>query len=104
MDDVITLIRHTQAVEDEYGIRQPSGPDKTEVMCRVDSVTRDEFYSGGRNGLNPEFRMVMFHGDYDGQRIVEYHGETYAVYRTYRTDDDYIELYVQREGGTNGKG
>ena len=38
-----------------------------------------------------------------GETIVEYDGQTYSVYRSYETDDDYIELYVERKGGTNGK-
>lgn len=104
MDDVLTLIRQKDAVEDEYGIMQPSEWEKTEVFCQVHSITRAEFFEGGRNGLNPQYRFTMFHGDYSGERLVEYEGETYAVYRTYRTDDDYIELYVQREGGANGQG
>lgn len=104
MDDVLTLIRQKAATEDDYGIMQPSEYERTEVMCRVHSITRAEFFEGGRNGLNPVYRFTMFHGDYSGERIVEYRGESYAVYRTYRTADDYIELYVQREGGANGKG
>ena len=44
----------------------------------------------------------MFAADYAGESVIEYEGKTYAVYRTYRTDADYIELYVERKGGTNG--
>ena len=47
--------------------------------------------------------MTMFFGDYEGESIVEYNGETYSVYRKYQTNTDTIELYVERKGGTNGK-
>jgi hypothetical protein len=70
-------------------------------MCQVDSITRAEFFEGGRNGLNPEFKFTMFFGDYSGESIVEYQGKTYAVYRTYLRRTDIIELYVERKGGTN---
>jgi len=53
--------------------------------------------------LNPAYKMTMFSGDYDGESIVEYLGETFSVYRTYQSNTDTIELYVERKGGTNGK-
>ena len=45
----------------------------------------------------------MFAGDYNGERVVEYDGKTYGVYRTYYARTDTVELYVERKGGTNGK-
>lgn len=73
------------------------------VFCNVDSVSRNEFFEAGRNGLNPEFVFTMFFGDYEGEHTLIYNGLAYAVYRTYRGRNDTIELYVQRKGGTNGK-
>ena len=53
-------------------------------MCQVDSVTRSEFFEAGRNGLNPEFVFRVFFGDYEGgERLVEYRGKRYSIYRTY---------------------
>lgn len=101
MDNVIRLLSPIEA-KDEYGVTRQTYESR-EVFCRVDSVTRAEFFEGGRNGLNPSFRMTMFHGDYDGESLLEYQGKSYSVYRTYQTDSDYIELYVERKGGTNGK-
>lgn len=68
----------------------------------MNSVTRNEFFEGGRNGLNPEYQITMFSYDYNGESIVKYNGERYGVYRTYNGRDDTIELYVERKGGTNG--
>lgn len=98
--DVIKLVTETWT-KDKYGIAQRT-VTKKEVFCNVTSVSAEEFFEGGRNGLNPEFRFTMFFGDYDGQTMVEYNGETYGVYRTYRERNDMIELYVSRKGGTNG--
>ena len=72
------------------------------MFCNVASVTANEFFEGGRNGLNPQFRMTMFNGDYNGERILEYSGSRYAIYRTYLARNDQLELYVERQGGTNG--
>ena len=101
MDNVIRLLSPVEA-KDEYGVTR-STYEAREVFCRVDSVTRAEFFDGGRNGLNPSFRMTMFQGDYEGESLLEFEGKTYSIYRTYRTDRDYIELYVEQKGGTNGK-
>lgn len=102
MDDVITLISNTFTT-DENGV-QMALETKREIFCRMGSVTRAEFFNGGRAGLNPEFVFTVFAGDYMGEEIVAFHGRSYAIYRTYFVpDSDYIELYVQRKGGTNGK-
>ncbi len=98
--DVIKLIGEETRTQDEYG-RWIATRTKKQVMCQVDSVTRSEFFEAGRNGLNPEFRFTMFYGDYSGESIVEYQGNTYSVYRTYLRRTDTIELYVERKGGTN---
>lgn len=93
----------TTKVQDAYGVWVES-PTSRMVFCQVDSVTRAEFFDGGRNGLNPEYRMTMFFGDYNGEKLLSYNGQTYSVYRTYQGKNDTIELYVERKGGTNGKG
>lgn len=97
---MIKLIGTTYA-QDSTGVWRETPTERT-VMCQVNSVTRSEFFDGGRNGLNPEFVFTMFQGDYDGESIVEYAGKTYSVYRTYLRRTDTIELYVERKGGTNG--
>lgn len=97
---VLTLISETQT-QDDYGIWQ-SQLSERKVFCQVNSVSRQEFFEAGRNGLNPEFELTMFAGDYKGERICELNGNTYAIYRTYLARNDTIELYVVRKGGTNG--
>lgn len=99
--EVITLLATTKA-QDEYGVWQETETSR-DVFCQVNSVTRAEFFDGGRNGLNPEFRFTLFFGDYEGEQTVIYKGRAYSVYRTYHGRTDEIELYVQRKGGTNGQ-
>lgn len=96
----IMLLSTTKA-QNAYGVWVES-PTSRMVFCQVDSVTRAEFFEGGRNGLNPEFRMTMFFGDYNGEKLLSYNGQTYSIYRTYQGKNDTIELYVERKGGTNG--
>ena len=99
--DVIKLVTETKT-KDSYGIYSTALTYR-EVFCNVSSVTMSEFFEGGRSGLNPEYRMTLFFGDYDGEEILEYKGKTYSIYRTYLKNTDTLELYCERKGGTNGK-
>lgn len=101
MDDVLYLVKQTMAA-DAYGVMRPT-KNKKQVFCKVGSINRSEFYNAGRSGLNPDFMFSVFSGDYSGESICEYRGKSYSIYRTYINNDDYIELYVQREGGSNGQ-
>lgn len=95
--EVAALIAETWT-QDAFGV-----PTKTEtsrdVFVAVDSVTRDEWFNGARQGLNPELRFRMFRFDYAGETIIEYQGNRYTIYRTYYGRDDVIELYTQRRQG-----
>ena len=98
---VIKLISSTKT-QDENGVWRET-LSRRQVFCNVSSVTASEFFEGGRNGLNPEFRMTIFAGDYQGETMLEFNGKTYAIYRTYIDRNDNLELYVERKGGTNGR-
>jgi len=97
--EVITLVKETQ-VRNDFGVYEPVTETRN-VFCQVRSITRSEFFDAGRNGLNPEYEFDVFSGDYEGERTVVFRGQKYAVYRTYHGRTDVLELYVQREGGTN---
>lgn len=102
MDDVIKLI--SQAfVKDKYGVSKPT-PVYNEIFCQIHSVTKQEFCDAGRNGLNPAFQVTIFAAEYNGESMLEYQKKTYSIYRTYHVPGtDYMELYVERKGGTNGQ-
>ena len=97
----VIILVGSRMTQDDYGVFQATEVQR-EVFAQVDSVTRSEFFEGGRNGLNPELRFTMFFGDYHGEDTVIYAGKAYAVYRTYQGRTDTIELYAERKGGTNG--
>ena len=99
--DVIKLIPITYA-KDANGIQRATEGEPREVMCQVDSVSRNEFFEGGRNGLNPEYVFKVFFADYEDERLVEYQNKRYSIYRTYHGRNDMMELYAERKGGTNG--
>lgn len=99
MDDVIKLIRVTEGERDEYG-NPELVRSSVEVFCRVESVSRTEFYQAAQTGLHPSYTFVLTHYmDYHGEQEIEYTdwmGQThrYDIIRTYRRDDE-LELITQ---------
>lgn len=71
------------------------------VIADVQSVTGTEWFEGGRNGLNPEHRIRIFQGEYNGEEVLIYNGTAYTIYRTY-LDSDILELYVEKRKGNEG--
>ncbi len=88
-------------MQDDYGVDHVERFEH-DVFAQVDSVTRAEFFEGGRNGLNPEYKFTVFSGDYHRENELIYEGEPYAIYRSYHGRNDKTELYAERKGGTNG--
>ena len=93
----IKLIKETYTT-DLIGQRVPTETAK-EYIAEVDSVSRSEFYQAGQIGLTPEYRFKLNKLAYNGEKIVEYNGIRYGVYRTYESSPYTIELYVERKGG-----
>lgn len=96
-DDVLTLISNTFD-GDSIGQQKPVEL-RRDVFCVVGGISRREFFDAGRNGLKPELMFSVFFGDYCEEKTVEYNGERYTVYRTYRADPETVELYCERRAG-----
>ena len=95
--DIAKLIACTYTQSD-YGVYTSSETSST-VFVYVVSVNSQEWFEGGRNGLNPQYRFTLFSYDYDGENIIEYNGVRYTVYRTYLKSKDEIELYTELKKG-----
>ena len=99
--DVIELITENRT---GHGVHEAVTETTRTVMCTVESVRRSEYYTALNAGFQPEyvFRIALA-ADYQNERIVKYHGQKFRVVRTYLTDDDGIEITVERsdENGTD---
>jgi len=99
--DVIQLITETASA---HGVHESITETVREVMCTVKSVSRSEYYNALNAGINPTYVFYLtLSDDYQGERVVRYKGLKYRVVRTYMTDDDGIEITVERsdENGDN---
>lgn len=101
--DTISLVTVTRTQNAFGGWVETVTP--RQVICRVESISRAEFFEAAKLGLKPEYRFVVFFADYDGETECEYSGKLYSIYRVYHRDTDYIELYAEAKVGvTDGKG
>ena len=98
-NDTCSLIKQSYTF-DSIGQQIPV-ESKTTVFCDVSSISRSEWFNAGQSGLKPEIMFTIFRGDYNGERIVEYDGHRYSVYRSYApADSDNLELYAEAEVGS----
>ena len=95
--DVAYLVVET-FTQNEYGVMIPS-TTKHKVYVDVASANQQEWFEGGRNGLNPQYRFTMFQFDYTGEKIIEYNNKQYTIYRTYNRSVDEVELYTELRKG-----
>lgn len=93
----IYLVTETYTPND-FGVLVSTAQER-KIFARVTSVTSAEWFEGGRNGLNPEFRMLVFAPEYNQEEILKYNGRYYTIYRTYTTPAGVTELYVEKRKG-----
>lgn len=104
MNDVVTL--QVAEVKRKNGIPETKVIQESECFARIESVKRNEFYEADREGVKLALSVYVGYVDFqaagvekDSKKVmpslVEYEGSTYRIYRTYRTDDDEIELILQ---------
>ena len=99
----LTLISDTYSGEtDDIGQPEASAAS-VDIIAEVREVTQSEFMQGKQDGLSPVFVFRVSSFIYSGQTIVEYLGDRYSIYRTYQPDENYIELYTEREVGATGE-
>lgn len=96
--NVIYLIGETYE-KGKYGV-YTAVETRRKVYANITSVSASEWFEGGRNGLNPEYRMILFKHDYHGEDILEYNGIKYSIYRTYEGRNDTLEVYCEKKKGT----
>lgn len=96
-NDILTLVKESFDTN-EYG-DSVTIENTREVFCKVKSVGMKEKYQAQAVGLLPEvvFELPDYY-EYDNERKVRYDGEGYRVIRTYKKENNEIELVVTRDG------
>lgn len=80
-EDTAILKGDPVAQYDEYG-NETVVYSTNEVFVNTRSVFQAEFYNAAQLGLNASLVLVISHrADYNGEKIVEFHGTDYDVVR-----------------------
>ena len=99
MDDVLVLIGSKLQASDLLEQVEEDGT-RSEVFGRLESVTRAEWFDGGREGMKPALVFVTPAVNYSGELEAELRGVRYRIYRTYRKrDSEEVELYLEEKTG-----
>lgn len=102
MDAVITLISETYTKNAE-GVDIPT-ESSTDVFCKVQSVSRSDFYRAGEMGIALSYVFITNPVNYNGEKIVSYNGNRYGVTRTYQPSLDRLEIYAGYKAGVDSGG
>lgn len=80
-----------------HGAGEAREETRRDVYCTVKSVGRTEAYMAMSAGHMPRYIFALAHDfEYKDERLCEYNGIRYRILRTYMTEDDGIELTVER--------
>lgn len=94
MDGVAYLVTQTYK-EDAIKQRIPVEGEPKEIFVTEESISRNEFFSAGGNGLRAELVLVTPAINYAGESEIIYNEIRYSIYRTYKKkNSDDIELYI----------
>ena len=97
MTEVAYFIEKNNYTKDALGQMIPAGKNRREFFCRESSISRNEFDIAGKQGIRASIVLITASVNYDNEEEVEYEGNRYSIYRTYKTpDSDEIELYLEK--------
>jgi SPP1 family predicted phage head-tail adaptor len=99
MNDVI-LFPVVTSQEDDLGQVVEGNEDfSRQVFCEKKSVSSDEFFKAGQNGLKAKYVFIVHLHDYQEETKVKYSEKVYSIYRTYERKDEKVELYCEVKAG-----
>ena len=93
----VTLIREDPAAR---GVGTDPAETRRKTYCTVRSIGMQEAYQAMGIGLAPEMKVILRHDfEYKGESLCEVNGIRYRIIRTYVTEEDGIELTLERVAG-----
>lgn len=67
---------------------------KRAVYAQFKTIGQKEYFNARTSGMNAEIKAVVFTGDYEFERRLEYNNKFYNIYRYYMSGDK-TELYLE---------
>lgn len=92
-DVEINLLTENGFTRDKIGNKIPTYA-KNALLARELPITRNEYYTAGQNNIELSRAIIVHPFEYDGQKLIEIDNATYSVTRTYKRNNEEIELYL----------
>ena len=93
-NDVLTLI--TYSVDPDGIGNQKKVRTEKNILCNVQSTTRNEFYNYGDSELRPEYVAEVNACEYENEHEALFKNEQYVIERVYQVNRDMLELTLSR--------
>lgn len=97
-DVEIALLTENGFTRDKIGNKIPTY-SKDALLARELPITRNEYYTAGQNNIELSRAIIVHPFEYDGQKLIEIDNTTYSVTRTYKRNNEEIELYLTQRVG-----
>ena len=85
--------------EDELGQKHTIEDYSRMIFCNEKSIAQSEFFAAGQAGIKAVKKLVIHSHDYNDEVKLMYKDKVYNIYRTYTTEDEKVELYVEVKAG-----
>lgn len=97
-DNELILISETYT-EDEIGNQIPI-EKRTNILCNISSIGRNEFYNAANSGLKPSLIFTIHTYEYNNESLVEFENVRYKVIKTYSKGIEEVELTCEKVLGS----
>lgn len=87
----VTLISTTYT-QDDIGQPIETETERT-IMCEIHSIGRSEWIAAEQRDMESAIMLRVFSAEYHGEKIAEFCGKRYEVYRTYKIGES-TEIYI----------
>lgn len=95
----LTLIQESATTYDDIGNPISSEPIEIVVFCKVNSISRNEFYNASMAGLKPSIIFTIHPYEYNDEEQIKFDEKDYKVMRTYLKNTEELELTCEKVTG-----
>lgn len=98
MKDRLTLV--SEAIDPEDPHQRVTRTERN-VYADMRPLHAGEFHAAAARGFELQHIMLVRASEYQEERIGIYRSKEYSIYRSYRRNEDWIELYLNTRGATS---
>lgn len=98
-DSQVSLLTPDGFDVNQVGDEVPKYKLGSPIFCYELPISRSEFYMAGQANIEISKLIVIHPYEYDNQKIVAYEGEQYSVIKSYKANNEELELTLKQKMG-----